>query len=102
MGMVGSAGPYVVRTLPGALDVISGPSDVCTVPSASDVGLGALYGASAVAMGPFQVHTLPGASDVGVVTPTPPLECWAAVWRGDWSCCCRRIPQSAPECLFFF
>ena len=25
-------------------------------------------------------------------------------WRGDLSCCCRRIPQTAPECLslFFF
>ena len=23
-------------------------------------------------------------------------------WRGDWSCCCRGIPQSPPEGLFLF
>ena len=23
-------------------------------------------------------------------------------WRGEWSCCCRGIPQSAPEGLFLF
>ena len=23
-------------------------------------------------------------------------------WRGDWSCCCRGIPESAPEGLFLF
>ena len=27
---------------------------------------------------------------------------WVDRWRGDWSCCCRRIPQSAPKCLFLF
>ena len=27
---------------------------------------------------------------------------WVAGWRGDWSCCCRGIPQSAPEGLFPF
>ena len=26
----------------------------------------------------------------------------ATRWRGDWSCCCKRIPQSAPEGLFLF
>ena len=25
-----------------------------------------------------------------------------ARWRGDWSCCCRGIPKSAPEGLFLF
>ena len=25
-----------------------------------------------------------------------------AGWRGDWSCCCRGIPQSAPKGLFLF
>ena len=25
-----------------------------------------------------------------------------ARWRGDWSCCCRRIPQSTPEGFFLF
>ena len=27
---------------------------------------------------------------------------WVVGWRGDWSCCCRGIPQSAPEGLFLF
>ena len=28
---------------------------------------------------------------------------WAGVvWRGDWSCCCRGIPQSAPKGHFLF
>ena len=27
---------------------------------------------------------------------------WVGGWRGDWSCCCRGIPQSAPEGLFLF
>ena len=30
--------PSVVRTLPGASDVVSGPFEVCTLPSASDLG----------------------------------------------------------------
>ena len=34
--------------------------------------------------------------------PTLQWECQVAGWRGDWSCCCRRIPQCAPECLFLF
>ena len=39
---------------------------------------------------------------MGFIPPTSLQECWAAGWRGDWSCCCRRIPQTAPECLFLF
>ena len=27
---------------------------------------------------------------------------WVARWRGDWSCCFREVPQSAPEVLFLF
>ena len=49
-----------------------------------------------------EVCTLPGALGLGSIPPTPLQECWVAGWRGDWSCCCRRIPQSAPECLFLF
>ena len=48
------------------------------------------------------VHTLPGTEDLGSISPTPLRECRAAWWRGDWSCCCRRIPQSSPEGLFLF
>ena len=33
---------------------------------------------------------------------THSLERWVAGWRGDWSCYCSRIPQSAPEGLFLF
>ena len=32
--------------------------------------------------------------------PTSPWVCRAARYRGDWSCCCRRVPQTAPESLF--
>ena len=49
-----------------------------------------------------EVRTLLGASDLGWMPPTPSREPWAARQRGGWSCCCRRIPQTAPECLFFF
>ena len=41
------------------------------------------------------------ASDLGLIPPTPPQECQAVGWRGDWSCCCR-IPQSSSEGLFLF
>ena len=47
------------------------------------------------------VHS-PHASDLGSMPPTPPGECQATGWRGDWSCCCRRLPHTAPECLFLF
>ena len=36
------------------------------------------------------------------ISPMLPAAGWAAGWRGDWSCCSRRIPQSAPEGLFLF
>ena len=39
---------------------------------------------------------------MGSVSPTALRGCWAAGWRGDWSCCCRRVPQSAPKGLFLF
>ena len=39
---------------------------------------------------------------MGLISPTALQEHWAARWRGDWSCCCRGIPQSAPEGLFLF
>ena len=40
------------------------------------------------------------AQDLGSISPTAPDEHRAAWWRGNWSCCCRRIPQSVPEGLF--
>ena len=49
-----------------------------------------------------ELPTLPSSSDVGSMSPTPLGEHRAARWRGDWTCCCRRIPQSAPEGLFLF
>ena len=51
-------GPSVVRTLPGVSDVVSGSSEV---------------------------HTLPGALNLGSMPPTPPREHQAARWRGGWS-----------------
>ena len=68
-------GPSMVHTLPSALDVVSGPSEVCT---------------------------LPRCLRCEVSAPTPPWEHRVTGCRGGWSCCCRRIPQTAPECLFFF
>ena len=55
-----------------------------------------------VVSGPCKVHTLPSASDSVLMSPTSPWECWAAGWRGSWSCGCRRIPPSALEYLFLF
>ena len=52
--------------------------------------------------GPSVLCILTGASEVGSVLPTPPKECRFAEWKGVWSCCCRRIHQTDPECLFFF
>ena len=46
------------------------------------------------------LYTLPGTSDLGSMPPTSPWVCRAARYRGDWSCCCRRVPQTAPESLF--
>ena len=71
--------------------VVSGPSNVCTLPGAWDV-----------VSGHPEVCTLPGASYLGSMPPTPLWEHRVARWRGGWSCCCRRIPQTAPKCLFFF
>ena len=36
------------------------------------------------------------------IPPRAPRECNGTGWRGDWSCCYRRIPQSALEGLFLF
>ena len=65
--------------------------------------------------GPSLIHTLLGACglislrvalslyfECGLMSPTPLREPWASRWRGDWSCCCRRISQSAPKGLFLF
>ena len=46
------------------------------------------------------MYILPGTSDLGSMPPTSPWVCRAARYRGDWSCCCRRVPQTAPESLF--
>ena len=39
-----------------------------------------------------RLSELHSSRSVPVVSPLP----------GDWSCCCRRVPQSAPEGLFLF
>ena len=65
----------------------AGLSVVCTLPSAGDVGSGALQGAHCP-------HSPQGLS-------TPVMERCAGMWGGRWSGFCRRIPQTAAECLFF-
>ena len=58
----------------------------------------------------YGMHTgpsLPGVSSpqglgCGLSAPPPPREQGKAGLRGHWSFCCRRIPQTAPECLLFF
>ena len=66
------AGPSVIRTLLGACGLRS-----------------------------LKLH-FPHALDLGLLPATPPQEHGSAKWRGDWSCCCRRIPQTAPKDIFLF
>ena len=47
-------------------------------------------------------HSLPGASNLVSMSPKPLREHLSAWWRGNWSYCFRRIPQTDPECLFLF
>ena len=87
---------------------MQGPSLIGTLPHAC--GLRSLLGE--VAHTPWSVPVVSGRPEV--CTLPPPL-CFrfgldtrpqpfksprAAGWRGDWSCCCRGMPQSAPEGLF--
>ena len=73
------------------MDVHAGPSVVRTLPDALDVFLAALRG----------VHS-PWCLVFGLDAPhTPEGASCSRVW-GDWSCYCRRIPQTAPKCLFLF
>ena len=67
-----------------AMCVHTEPSLICTLPGAC--GLSSLRD---------EVQTLPGGC-------TCSLDGWVAGWRGDWSCCCRGIPQSATMGLFLF
>ena len=52
------------------------------------------------------MYTLPPSSPwcfvFGLDTCLSPTGGQVAGRRGDWSCCCRRIPQSAPKGLFLF
>ena len=84
-------------TLPRVVPVLSFPSEMSCGHSLVDGN------------SPQSLGTLPGAgypAPCGSCSPSslrdevhtvPP---WVAGWRGDWSCCCRGIPQSAPEGLF--
>ena len=81
----------MVHILPSALDVVSGPSEVSTLPEASVVCLEALLGA----------HS-PWYFGFGLDAPHTPEGASCSRVRGDWSCYCRRIPQTAPKCLFLF
>ena len=82
--------PSLIRTLPGACGLSSLRDEVQTLPS--------VWAHSRL------LGTLPRV--VPVVSAPSEMSCtqsrWVAGWRGDWSCCCRGIPQSAPEGLFPF
>ena len=62
-----------------------------TLPEASVVCLEALLGA----------HS-PWYFGFGLDAPHTPEGASCSRVRGDWSCYCRRIPQTAPKCLFLF
>ena len=60
---------------------------------------------------PSLIHTLPDACGLGSLwdkVRTLPVRCahsldgQVAGWRGDWSCCCKGVPRSAPEGLSLF
>ena len=70
-----------------------GTSLICTLPGACGL------------RHPPVVHSLPPNFRFGLNTRHSPegvLDRLAARWREDWSCCCRGIPQSAPDGLFLF
>ena len=105
------AEPSLIHTLPSACGLNSLRDEVQTLPSGCAETLVGAY------TSPF-LGTLPGCwahspgwclysqfpLRWGADTPwsmrTVPV--WVARWRGDWSCCCREVPQSAPEVLFLF
>ena len=91
-----------MRTLPcGWVDGLPPPVDACSLSSLQD-----------------EVHALPGgwahSSFLGTLPRVVPvfsapseMRCSQSPervvgWRADWSCCCRGIPQSAPEIFFLF
>ena len=77
---------WLLGTLPWVVPVVSAPSEMRCMPSPVDVHP-APGGACSLSSLRDEVHT--------VLQPV-------VGYRGDWSCCCGRIPQSAPEGLFLF
>ena len=73
------------------MPAVSGPSEVCTLPSQCQWS-----------QHPLKFAVSLWCLDLGLIPRTAPLEHRASGWRGDWSCCCSRIPQSAPQGLFLF
>ena len=85
------AEPSLICTLPGACGLSSLRDEVRALPGGWThfPVTGDIPGVCACSLSFLrdEVHTVPGR---------------VAGWRGDWSCCCRGIPQSAPKHLFLF
>ena len=93
----GWAHSLLLGTLPQAVPVVSAPSEMRCRHSPVNEHTPWLLGTLPVAG-----HPLPGGacslSSLQDEVCTVPQ--WVAGWRGDSSCCCRGIPQSALEGLF--
>ena len=76
------AEPSLIRTLPGTWGLNYLQDEVQTLLVAGHPAPG---GACSLSSLPDEMRTVPR---------------WVVGWRGDWSCCCKGIPQSAPEGLF--
>ena len=79
-----------VCSLPGVCGLSPLPPEVCILPDASDVSLEDIQGAHSPQCFVFGMP------------PTTLGEHQVACCRGDWSYCCSRIPQTAPQCHFLF
>ena len=107
----------LLGTLPGVVPVVSGPSERRCAHSPVD-GHPLPVDACSLSLLRDEMWALPGGwahSQVLGTLPrvvpviSAPSEMWCSLfpngllgWRGDWSGCCRGIPQSAPEGLFLF
>ena len=91
--------PWSLGTLPGLVPVVSAPSEMRCGHSPVDGHT------------PWLLDTLPvgghpppgGACSLSSLRDeVHTVHRGVAGWRGDWSCCCRGIPQGAQEGLFLF
>ena len=90
---------WLLGTLPRVVPVVSAPSEMRCAHSPVDLRTPQSLGTLLVAGHPAPDGTCSLSSLRDEVRIVPR---WVEGWRGDWSCCCRGIPQSAPEGLFLF